>query len=515
MALTVTPNLAELTQADSTTNFSASQGTPAADTDVYKEASASVVSEIRGAGEEYFVYTGITNVDLSNTHLYIWMACAFPSYLYSEAAGGIRIRVDDGTQWGDWVVGGSDTYDGGWKCWIIDTSRAFDYNQGGTDPTLTSIDEVGMSFDYASAGKNVESTFLDVMRYGDGITCHSASTDAVTWEDIYDYSSSSADGRAHGVIRRDAGVYHVQGKVRMGSGEAGIDFDFHDTAEVVVFDNNLTATDLQELIVTGNSTGDTEVKFGELSGGRGISGFTFMAESGERPFDVTCDNQYIDVGFYGCSFNTADETKFPTIDAFTSGEAIDCSWIECGKVTPSTSTIQYCNFINAPGVSCVIDDRINFDMQDSNFINCHVGIELQDSGEYSFSDLVFTGCVNDVWNNSGGSVTISASGTCNVSSYSGENVTITNTKRHTLTSVVNGSEVTYVSGEGISGTALHHEESVTGNSTYYDYNYTGDFVVTILVNHLSYEPWQLELTLGSTDQSLPVSQVEDRVYSNP
>jgi hypothetical protein len=154
-------------------------------------------------------------------------------------------------------------------------------------------------------------------------------------------------------------------------------------------------------------------------------------------------------------------------------------------------------------------------MQDSNFINCHVGIELQDSGEYSFSDLVFTGCVNDVWNNSGGSVTISASGTCNVSSYSGENVTITNTKRHTLTSVVNGSEVTYVSGEGISGTALHHEESVTGNSTYYDYNYTGDFVVTILVNHLSYEPWQLELTLGSTDQSLPVSQVEDRVYSNP
>jgi hypothetical protein len=73
-----------------------------------------------------------------------------------------------------------------------------------------------------------------------------------------------------------------------------------------------------------------------------------------------------------------------------------------------------------------------------------------------------------------------------------------------------------VSGEGDNATILHNVENITASgTTYYEYSYAGDFYVDILIMHLSYEPFLQNVLLSDTTQTLPITQVEDRVYANP
>jgi hypothetical protein len=142
-------------------------------------------------------------------------------------------------------------------------------------------------------------------------------------------------------------------------------------------------------------------------------------------------------------------------------------------------------------------------------------VEFRDSGEYSWNDVKFTNCPVDVWNNSGGSITINCSNGANPSNTSGENITIVNTVRHYVTGVAQNSEVTYVSGEGDNAVILHNVENMDASGqTYYEYSYAGDFYVDILIMHLSYEPFLQTVELSDTTQYLPITQVVDRVYAN-
>jgi hypothetical protein len=64
---------------------------------------------------------------------------------------------------------------------------------------------------------------------------------------------------------------------------------------------------------------------------------------------------------------------------------------------------------------------------------------------------------------------------------------------------------------------IDHEEDIGVGGTFtYQYNYSGDSYVDILIFHQDYEPIELiDVLLGSTSQTIPISQVFDVNYFNP
>jgi len=186
-----------------------------------------------------------------------------------------------------------------------------------------------------------------------------------------------------------------------------------------------------------------------------------------------------------------------------------------GEVDAGGISYSYNNIINPTSVGMAITGYGQAMPSNSNFIACQYAIRFDVSGEYTLTNDVFTNCTYDIWNNSGGALTINASGTSNPQNYSGENVTIVNSKYHKLTDVVQNSEVSYVSGEGDAATVLYHVENVdeTGE-VQYDYNYTGSYDVDLLIMHLNYEPYQQTIEIDGVNTTFPVSQVYDRNYSS-
>lgn len=510
MAVIVTPNMTVFFDCDADSGMTASQGTPDLSTDVVRESSGSIGSEIRTAGVQWLWHTEGSSTDLSNTHVYVWINFLFVANLYNETSGGVRIRVGDGTNWGDWTVAGADTYGGGWRCFVADTAAAFDYDSG-TPPNLAAITQIGLALNIESTARNLESTFLDIIRYGDGAWISSDSSS--TFEDIEAYSNSTADGRAHGVIRYADGVYFTQGKLVFGTVSGTEDCYVADQSQTIMFTDEPVASDLYEVLIEGNSTGTTDVQFGNLSGDAGIQGCTFAAVS-PQTFTVTASGVNINAShFYGCTFQNADVITLSN-EATSSGSLISCNFDTCGMVSPRTEPVQYCKFIGSTGYALWMEPDHN--ISDCDFITCPSGVLITASGTYTFDNLQFTGCTYDVVNNSGEQVLIQATNTANPSTYyetvSGT-TTIQNAVTLTLTGLVTNSEVRIYE----AGTTTELDGIENCSATFeYTYNYQAGTYVDIVVHNLGYEYFrQKDYLLAGTATDLPIAQRADRWYSNP
>lgn len=527
MAVTVTQNLTTMVDGDSITpstpvagTWTPSQGSLAADTAIYREATASLTAEIRTAGVQYITFTRSSGTwDLTNTHIYGWLNYLFPADLYNLANGGIRIRVGDGSNTGDWKVGGSDTYFGGWNCFVAYTGNAFDYNSG-TDPTISAITEVGFAVNIQNSGKNLESMYVDVIRYGDGLTITSDST--CTMQDIYDYSEASIDGRASGIIRQEGGVFYVKGKLRFGDSSSG-SITFEDTSQVVIFEDLPVSADLYEIIVQGNAGGTTSVKFGTKSGTRGISGFTFRSE-GTKKYDFTATDTDIDTfGLYGCTLYDADIISLPPYTA--NREVLSCNFEASGEVKASDCTVTYCNFIDADdnGVEISTTDH---NVTYGNFINCPDGVEITVSGTVVFNNLQFAGCTYDIeYSAPSGWLTINAEES-NPSTYhvtsGGGGVTINNAvpvSIHVIdqggTDIQNAQTAIY----NVSGmTNLLNADTDVQGLAGYSHNYAGDVDIAIRVRKSSsgdtrYFPFDGTGTIDDNGFTLNVRLTEDTIVT--
>jgi hypothetical protein len=235
------------------------------------------------------------------------------------------------------------------------------------------------------------------------------------------------------------------------------------------------------------------------------------ADAGSK-LELDIDDPDIDdLLLYGCTFISLGQIDLP-VDA-VDRECISCAFSGCGEIIAETCDFEYCNVVSSVNVGVQLDDKDNVNLLKTNFIACAVALEVTQSGEITLVDCQFTGNVVDIWNSSGGPLQVNASGTSDPVTSSGE-VTIISTKTHTLIGLVPDSKASYIRRSDM--VLLFEEDPVGGGGEVaYSYNYAGDVDVDIHIQHLDYQ-WQLiELTLGGTDQTLPVTQVEDSVYSNP
>lgn len=283
MSGTVVPLLTTLYLAEP--SESGSWDTWAADLEQFVQGTASN-SFITRNGFALRMYTLPGVVDLRNTHIYTWVNNAVSGFMATKALGGWRIRVqDNATNWGEWYMGGSDTYFGGWTRLICDTSGSFQANSG-TDPDLQNIAQCGIRCYVPNIVQNKINTWIDAMRYGEGLQIiNGTESDPAEMEDFW--TADNAVANKWGVVNKSGGVYFLAGKIILGSSSSGSSVYFKDDGKVLIYqedENWKVANDLFEFRIDANSSGSCNVQLGDaitVSGEKIVtSNFTLRAPAG-------------------------------------------------------------------------------------------------------------------------------------------------------------------------------------------------------------------------------------------
>ena len=517
MAITVTPNLTNVSMCDTLTGWAGGISNLALDPSIKVEGTNSLCAWIDATTSaiEYFT---ISATNLSNgEHVYVWMLCS--GVVDTKANGGYRIVLyTDASNYATFFAGGSDTHNNGWQLMVCDASGTPDLETGTFNPA--SVTRVGIQFKTLTAGFKKGQTFIqncfwDAVRYGKGLTITSGATDKINFEDIL-----NADTLAWGVITKTFGAYVVQGKLIFGSDSSG-SVDFEDSNQVILFPSNDKVGDsFYGIQVLGNSGGTTNFVLGEKSGDSGISGCTFKSVDPTKTFTFDVSDTDDDViKIYGSIFINAGTITLPTTAA--NKEVLNCNITTMDGVIISSCDIMNCNFIAADDEAAVMASTSHH-LSDCNFIANPNAIRITNPGTYELDNISFSGNTVDIDNTSGGAVTINCINGSNPTTYTGS-TTINNPVQLTIEIVdadgdliTENCEVTIVK---IADTSeLFHEDDITDGSTTYNYSSGGGTSTYItIMNVAGYQPKLVNnFVLPSSGSSVLTVQLDnDPFYNNP
>lgn len=433
MGGTVTPNLTVISLCEATTGWTATGGTNALnDPTVFDQRQGSYCLQNYSAsaanrGADYDLGTA---TDLSNTCLYLWFAFS----KVPHATNYMRIRVTDTAgNWGEWNLFNKASLPHlSWIAWCVHTTQPFDATSA-TAPDKTAVKKVGWRMDAVTAKVYI---YWDAWRYGSGLTVTGGTaSDPATFEVFYQADTDTAN--AYGVINKYNGVYYVQGKITIGDGSGTASTYFKDTSKVVMFQTARVGNTFYEIIFAGNTTGTTEIYFGEKVGGKGVSGLYIASVSSSNRFALTATNvNLMSWKMCGTTFYQARRIQFPAYS--TDREVLNCNFEACYEVYADTTKIQYCNFIAPSGETTNIAVKMSstgHHITNCTFINCANAIETSVAGPFTFTDLDFSGNTYDVYNTSGAAVTVNYDQACSPapSTYNPAGSTVTFQASVTLT----------------------------------------------------------------------------------
>jgi hypothetical protein len=403
MAVTVSSQLTTLSSAESTTGWTAFNISGAVGALSALQASDEEMPPREGTYclgwdqdiENGGYYYGVSSTNYSNYHVYIWAASftAAACEVLSPGSGqsGVYIYARDSSgNAGYWHVGGSDTYKGGWKCFVAYLGRTPDTNSG-TAPNMAQCTGVGIGFNHNAKSKLPHNMFIDFLRVGatgSGIQVSTTSGSVATWDDI----ASGDDTAAIGICRKESGVYFLQGPVSFGDGTS-LSCEFADAGRTIVFEDADVNQSHYQLNFNAYNGGTHEYVFGSKVGGQGVRGGSVI---GLLPWQLNCYATYIDVyQFYGVNINNATvSTGYRDGTTPTNREFVSCNFVECSPVNAETTTIQYCNIIGAATRGAYQNEYLT----DCNFINCPVGLYYGVADSYDLDGNKFYGCTVDIEN---------------------------------------------------------------------------------------------------------------------
>jgi hypothetical protein len=274
-----------------------------------------------------------------------------------------------------------------------------------------------------------------------------------------------------------------------------------------------------------------------------FAGITFMSKAGDS---IKVQDSIIQSSSpwrfeFSSSLNTSSVWNFsgltviggtPTLrNIGTASDAgfYNMSFIDCDVVKQNGATITSCIIQTTTHESSSLQSNNPSLISYCNFISDGTkhGIEVTVTGSYTFAGNTFTnfgasGSTSaSLYNKSGGYLSLNIVNGGDIPTYRngpGATTEISASITHTLTGIISGSEVTYVSkSESDAPIEIYHVESVgVGGTTSYTYNYEYDRTVNIYISNLGYQWLNLEdLTLSNSNVSIPVQQQEDLYYYNP
>jgi len=413
MAVTVADTRTTWDDAESTTGWTQTAGTgPTAGTTVFAEATNSIIGTLNIAtGQIYFTTTA---VDLSDTLIYVWSNNFALQGLWDATEPPNALHLGDGTEFISFKMAGINRkvfvhLDAGaginadWDCLVLDGSQAGAMDTAGltvertglfTNLDLTNITDIGSDFTTLSkglgGGVNVA---VDIIRYGnDGLRITAGTTgDRGTFLEIVTEDSSSADAKAHGIIRElSTGLYSCQGPLNFGTTAAATDSFFEDTGRVLSFEDRNISDDKYYIAVTGHAsatnlfslTNSTITTAGPL--------VTLNFDGGNVNTLLLDSNAFVGLGNAITFSNLADASGHTvTNNSFTG-----CGQIDPGDVTFTGNTIA--DTTNADGGLLIDPDGVD-NLSDLTFVSdgtghaIHINLNTASLTELDLSGMLFDG----------------------------------------------------------------------------------------------------------------------------
>jgi len=303
-----------LTAADSSTGWTL---LTTAEPDLKKEGTNSMSGIFRATLATGY-YTNGTAVSAVGKTIRAWMNTTNIPYMQTEASGGYQFLMYDGTTTEYKVAVGSDTYDGGWKNFVIDSALF-------TTLTLANAIRWGWRCNHTASAKNAINMWADAIRYLDGYYATGGTTsDKIRLSDIALVDKGTTTLNGYGVITAIDGVYFGTGKLVIGNGATSTYFEMNGT--VLVFTDQDVATGLYQ--VTGAGSGAHVLITNSTLKSSGTTDNTrFLIDMDDADItDVVITNNVI---------NRAAACTFKSGQTITNNRFNDC-----GQITPSGADMK-------------------------------------------------------------------------------------------------------------------------------------------------------------------------------
>ena len=491
MANQITDNRTLVVNADSLTNWVAEGGSTALDTDVKIQGTGSIAEQVTNTRRQ-ILYNMTATQNWSNNVFYIWINCGIVGLLATKAAGGFTIRFTGPTttNFFEFYVGGSDSWPtaiaGGWVQFVVDI-EATPSNTGGTPPATSAIQHVGWSaVTGGTMTKVADNTWIDEIRRlpdgNPGVIVEGRNGGSTDWNftNILTQVTTSS-----GTIKEGpAGSYIINTPIQFGINDTST-HGFADTNKIIFWDNQEFApSDLYKLSALGNSGGTTNVTFGIKTGtgddATGAQGLIFAAATSGVRWALDFDDPNVDgVNFYGC--NLIHGGDFQLDDPAVS--FISTSYVDCTSATISNSQqlrVAVIDANTADGVAFMTTDDLSdvvlssFEFSDGHAVMLTTPIvSSQTSKGNKFTGYGSTG-TNDaaIYNNAGGSVTISVTSSGDSPTYrngSGASTTVSaavnltiNVSNRAGDPIDNAQSAIYLASDN---SELMNEDTVSGTAT--------------------------------------------------
>jgi hypothetical protein len=394
MALSFTTGMTQISNADSTTNWTTykitSGGTSPAlvqSTDILKQGSACncfkpTASKDQGLIYDYYTANGNTTLNLStagNEVVGFWLLVTSPATLAAISSGGGYLIAcssnavpSTSNNWSQWWVTGASIFPGGWVFFLVDT-RKTPSATGVAACTLSSVYRIGVGTVASATVPRAESFFVDAMWYGRPIyTVIGDGSTTATWNDILTDSETT---NVNGLFQNINGAIQASCGIQFGSASQSSTTTFADTTgQAINFKrytyyqggtiDALNYTDYYTIKAYGKSDGTqkTSITLGSVVGSgdakQGVMGGRFRSlDTTNVPvsLDFQTDKANLSAcNLYGVTFSgITGGLLFDNNSGGTETNLVSCQYINCGLLDPGSTgngaNILNCFLINPLG----------------------------------------------------------------------------------------------------------------------------------------------------------------------
>lgn len=188
-------------------------------TDTYYYGSSSMAMALSGTKNGWLWFNRGAGLNFSTTyagqHIYFWIHCPTIGLSETLANVGVGIRIGSSTtDYRTFTVAGSDGsngWDGGWQCFVIDPTKAGSISDGGTFD-ITSVQYFGIRGATTATAKG-DNFFISQIAVGSGLRITGTSTTG--WADTVSYCTDLPN-RAWGMMQEREGIYYQYGMITIG-----------------------------------------------------------------------------------------------------------------------------------------------------------------------------------------------------------------------------------------------------------------------------------------------------------
>lgn len=507
-----------INNADDTTGWANNGVTPSLNGDNYYQGSGSIAAQVK-TSDAGFQYTSAAQ-NLTGQAALIKMASGRPGALQGN---GISIRIGSTTaNYYRFDLFSASSYPavGGFQIVAVNPNVAQWRNGTVGTPNLTSVTYWSFRAHYTAntQGANTFADAIDTIASGTGLTGLSGGggDPAGKFSDFI-AADEATEANRWGVVTSRDGILFINGTLTIGS--SGNATQFTSVGEALVFPNNRVTTGFCGVKLDIQNAGSNIAIEGGLFNGRGA---LFGSDDTRPRIEV--------IGTAGtCTMSGQSINGYEQVILTSKVEMLGCSFSNGALIDAKGATLNGSSITGGTSTTALLwDVAVNTSgkLDNVSFISGGSGHALElgpnTPNEVTFQNLSFTGYGANgttnaaVYNNSGKALTIYVVGsTPTVRNGSGASTTfVANPATLTLTGIAEHSEVRiYEAGTQTELFGIEDKIEEVDPA----YSYTVAQAVDIVVHNVEgYQYWRLpNYMLPSSDSTLPVSQVRERVYRNP